>query len=125
MGSPGNIEIRYLTSTAEKPYEAVCFYTHWLVASLPEIVQRAIRRDVRWHDPTYLARIVFCELVKGNENGETGFGIAPYAENGGIAIVIDMPSQSIEIPDVGRWSFAEYASLDIDAVIAAAESDDE
>ena len=53
----------------------VYLYTHWDASELTKIVQKALAKKWRWDDPEYLARIIFCEMVKGDEEGETGYGI--------------------------------------------------
>ena len=53
----------------------VYLYSHWGASELVEIVKKALARRLRWDDPEYLARIIFCEMVKGQESEETGFGI--------------------------------------------------
>jgi hypothetical protein len=58
-------------------YKGVFLYTHWRGYRLEEIVRAAIRRGRdRWGDDTYLTRIIFCEMVKGEEMNTTGFGIS-------------------------------------------------
>ena len=53
----------------------VYLYTHWGASELTKTVQKALAKKWRWDDPEYLARIIFCEMVKGDEEGETGYGI--------------------------------------------------
>lgn len=53
----------------------VWLYTHWDAYELIETVQRALARKLRWTDTEYLARIVFCEMCKGDYDGEMGYGI--------------------------------------------------
>ena len=53
----------------------VYLYTHWNGSLLKEHVKTALSRKQRWDDPEYLARIIFCEMVKGKEDKETGYGI--------------------------------------------------
>jgi hypothetical protein len=54
----------------------VYLYTHWHGTELPETLKAAlIRGKSRWDDSSYLTRIIFNEMTKGNEMGETGFGI--------------------------------------------------
>jgi hypothetical protein len=73
MGDRGNVRI---VGPDFKP-KGVWFYTHWNGGSLDEIVAQALTRgQERWDDPTYLARIIFCDLVKGFERTLTGFGIS-------------------------------------------------
>lgn len=68
MGERGNIHLIQ---------EDIWFYTHWRGYMTDEIVAMALDRGRgRWTDPTYLNRIIFCQLVKGREMEDTGFGIA-------------------------------------------------
>lgn len=55
--------------------EKIYLYTHWHADKLEEIVKTALRKRWRWRDPEYLARIIFCQMVKGSEGEETGYGI--------------------------------------------------
>ena len=62
----------------------VYLYTHWNGNTLADVVRRAIIRGYeRSDDPEYLARIIFCEMVKGDIDGTTGYGIGttPNADN--------------------------------------------
>lgn len=59
----------------------VYLYTHWDGHVIADTVFHAIARYERWGDPDYLARIIFCEMVKDNIDGSTGYGIST-AENG-------------------------------------------
>ena len=62
----------------------VYLYTHWAASELDEIVKQAlIRGKDRWYDAEYLARIIFNEITKGDEQGTTGAGIcAGHKEQG-------------------------------------------
>lgn len=54
----------------------VYLYTHWTGDQVEEVLRSALRRSVgRWDVDEYITRIIFCELVKGDENGLTGYGI--------------------------------------------------
>lgn len=60
--------------------EGVALYTHWGSGSLPQTVARALARRQRWDDDAYLARIVFCEMMKDigeTLDGELSLGIEP------------------------------------------------
>ena len=75
--------------------EDTYLYTHWRGSQLPEILKAAMKRGIlRWRDPVYLARIIFCEMVKGQEMEITGFGIStrPYD---GVEFVVDTDEQTI------------------------------
>ena len=66
MGDRGNIEV-----------DGVNLYGHWSGAILPQILQESLAKRWRWTDGSYLARIIFCRMVRGEEATETGFGISP------------------------------------------------
>jgi hypothetical protein len=53
----------------------VALYTHSAGGTLASTVARALARKQRWNDPEYLARIIFCEMVRGDEAGDVDFGI--------------------------------------------------
>ena len=55
--------------------EGVYLYQHWDGYELPDIVRNALAKKWRWADPEYLARIIFCEMVKDHLEEETGYGI--------------------------------------------------
>ena len=65
MGDRGNVKV-----------DGVYLYTHDMGTSLPFVVKRALRKQWRWDDSAYLARIIFCEMIKGREQDEFGFGIS-------------------------------------------------
>jgi hypothetical protein len=72
MGDRGNVQVKETASD-----NGVFFYTHWSGSELPKIVAHALDRGKgRWGDTPYLSRIIFCEMVKGQEAGETGYGIS-------------------------------------------------
>lgn len=86
--------------------EKVYLYTHWDASNLVNMVRRALARKCRWDDPEYLARIIFCEMIKGNEEGETGFGISS-TKHGDIwrLININCEEQQIVLKDYDREVF--------------------
>jgi hypothetical protein len=58
--------------------EGIYLYQHWDGDDLFDKVVKAVNGPVgknRQDDPEYLARIIFCEMVKGCEGRETGYGI--------------------------------------------------
>lgn len=74
--------------------EKIFFYTHWCGSELPQTVADALSRGrMRWGDHTYLARIIFSEMIKDAVLKDTGYGIgtAP-GDNGGREhiLVVDM-----------------------------------
>ena len=58
--------------------EGVYLYQHWDGGDLMNTVVKAVNSPNgkgRHSDPEYLARIIFCQMVKNNIDGETGYGI--------------------------------------------------
>jgi hypothetical protein len=110
MGERGNIEI-----------DGVWLYTHWTGHKLKAILKSAlIRGKGRWVDTPYLTRIIFCEMVKGDEMGLTGFGISSkLTDNNYPVLVVDVPKQEVREVEVdketwtlekqiGKWTFNEF-----------------
>lgn len=93
MGDRANVLIK---GYDDEPGKGVYLYTHWQGHELPETVRDALRRKQRWTDRQYLARIIFCAMVEGNERSETGFGISTtLCDNEHPIIVIDCTQQTI------------------------------
>ena len=91
MGDRANVVIKNGDSE-------VFLYTHWGGTELPEAVTAALRRGVqRWTDASYLARIVFCEMVSEDDwDGLTGYGIsASIGDNSYPLIVLDTDKQEV------------------------------
>lgn len=72
MGDRGQIGVR-LHDGSE-----IYLYTHWEGSEIFETCQRSLRKEWRWDDGAYLARIIFDDLVGGERGTETGFGISTY-----------------------------------------------
>lgn len=69
MGDRGEVEII-------SDGGSIHLYTHYDATELPEIVQKALIRGVdAIDDPEYLARIIFCEMIRGDVLGTEGYGI--------------------------------------------------
>lgn len=107
MGDRGNIRLLY--GEEKRP---IYFYTHWSGSDLDSIVRNALAREERWDDPSYLGRIIFCELVKGQEDGTTGFGIDVEIGDGGDQIVtVDMERQTVRGLRGPEQTFAQFARV--------------
>lgn len=116
MGDRANVYIQEDSKTG------VYLYTHWAGSELPETVRAAlVRGEGRWNDNAYLARIVFCEMVKGNEMETTSYGISSrLQDNEYPIIVLDCDQQRIgfapeptggEPPIPSKWTaFRAYVS---------------
>ena len=103
MGDRGNIVIK------QEDGNQIYLYTHWGGYSLPVVLQNALKRGKhRWDNEPYLARIIFCEMVKGYEMDLTGFGISTYeCDNEHPHLIVDCATQTVTI-DGQSLSFADY-----------------
>lgn len=111
MGARTQVKI-----VGEYDYPPVYLYSHW-GAGGPTIndVRDALAREQRWGDAEYLARIVFCQMVKGQEETETGFGIGTVMHSDiQEMIVLDLESQNIyyqenyDISDLKKMDEGNY-----------------
>jgi hypothetical protein len=108
MGMRRNIALRY--SEESKLY----FYTHWGAEGLREELKKAlIRGEGRWDDPAYLARIIFCEMVRDDVEGSTGFGIAPWETDPEYpTIAVDLEAQTVD-----GLTFAAFVQGDYENIV--------
>lgn len=100
MGNRGNIIMKY--SDGNKIY----FYSHngGDNETLKSIIKSAlIRGKDRWSDESYLARIIFSEMIKDYIMETTGFGISSYQIEDGGLIEVDIKNQK-----VGEQTFEEF-----------------
>lgn len=118
MGARGNIEV-----------DGVNLYGHWSGSTLPRILQEAFAKRWRWTDGGYLARIVFCRMVRGSEEVETGFAISPAGDlpdneypvlrvhtGTGRVYMMSEASARARAPHsaaLASWTFEEYCKLDL------------
>ena len=62
----------------------VYLYTNWSGHELYDMIARALRFRVNWNDAEYLARVVFCEMIKGQTDLSAGFdfgiGVVRYGD---------------------------------------------
>lgn len=75
----------------------IYIYTHWYGSSLPSLLAKAlVHGKERWNDVPYLARIIFSQLLKGDEDSLTGWGLAPnYMESQKDDLYIDLSSNTV------------------------------
>lgn len=106
----------------------VYLYTHWEGRNLPRILQSALERGrSRWDDASYLARIIFCGMLKDSKEDPlealkklTGFGISSTMDDrDNPDLEVNVPEQQIKIEvEVNRESrtilrtFEEFLELD-------------
>lgn len=107
MGDRANI---YIKNTKDS---GVYLYTHWDGSVLPTILQEALRKKWRWDDDAYLARIIFCRMVKGAEAEECGYGISAVICDGNDRVLeIDCEYEKVVARGRNkRWSFQQYCDL--------------
>ena len=77
--------------------EGVYLYTHWGADTLLDDVLRAVnspKGQSRRTDGEYLARIIFCEMVKDDIDGETGYGIGTQ-EHGDIQLLVTVTDDGV------------------------------
>jgi hypothetical protein len=81
------------------PYGRVYLYCHNTANELVNVVDEVLSRKVRWDDPDYLARMIFCRMIpQKNWNDELGFGIGTqlYADVN-MLLSLDTVHQTIKI----------------------------
>lgn len=91
----------------------IYLYTHWNGSDLPQTLHRALARNQRWDDPSYLTRIIFCEMVKGEEAGTTGFGIsARQQDNEYPLLIVDMDKREVRLEAEADGSNAPFGKTE-------------
>lgn len=92
--------------------EQVCLYTHWCGSDLPDILRAALKRGKdRWTDSQYLTRIIFCEMVKSDAMGTTGFGISQSIGDGSDRVLwVDVRSETVQVNGRAPVSFVDFVA---------------
>lgn len=87
----------------------VYLYSHWCGYQLFDIVKRVIQRGKRLDDPEYLARIIFCEMVKDDIDGETGYGIgnSKHGDLDNPLVEVDIKNMKV-ICDGKTYNFSDF-----------------
>lgn len=120
MGDRANIVIKQ--HIAHDEVGEIFFYTHWDGCRTPITLQDALKRGrSRWDDESYLARIIFSEMIQGDLEGENGYGISAYlTDNEYDLLVVDAETQTVTIrkesaePGEGfPIPFEKFISLDL------------
>ena len=109
MGDRGNICMQ------ESNTNKIFFYSHYNGYELFNVLQSALKRGKdRWDDESYLARIIFCEMIKDDLMSSTGFGISTYlTDNEYPVFVVDSKKQKVFVFD-NSWSFEDFIELEED-----------
>lgn len=131
MGDRGNIFFVDQRDEDEGTCEGIYMYAHWAGYDLPQILQDGLKRgENRWDDPQYLPRILFCEMVKDDIEGERGYGLSTVlCDNEHAILRVDPYRQRIDFVRAGTeknrypykdadygWTFEEYVNADIDVL---------
>lgn len=89
MGDRSNIVVKQLDGTR------VYLYGHWMGEDSITIAKTVLGRKQRWDDHAYLARMIFSEMVKGDLDSDTGYGISTsMCDNEYPIIVLDPSTQT-------------------------------
>lgn len=123
MGDRANVVILQRPQQ-DQELGGIYLYTHWGGSDLPIVLRNALARGLRWTDEQYLARIIFCEMVRGLESEETGFGISNYlADNDRPLIEVDANAQTVRIGKT-TWTFEDYAKAKNQAILKVYEREE-
>jgi len=103
MGDRANIEFKEVNGGK------LFFYTHWRgFEYMKSALKNALERNERWDDDQYLARIIFCEVIKDAHDETTGFGLSTtLCDNNNSIIEVDVKSQTVKIEE-DIYSFQEF-----------------
>ena len=95
------MEINFNTGQIEivGPYGRVYLYSHNTANELVSVVSDVLSRQVRWDDPDYLSRMIFCRMIPKNKwDDELGFGIGTQLyKDVNMLITLDTVLQTIKI----------------------------
>lgn len=107
MGDRANIHVK--GDFAED--NGVYLYSHWDGSNLPTKLQKALKKEWRWHDGQYLTRIIFDVMSEGFRDRETGLGISSYCGDGeNRVLIVDVSKQTVTRKEKS-YSFQEYINL--------------
>ena len=103
MGDRANV--RFIDNADSKD---IYLYTHYDGSELPFIVKATLARKLRWDDPSYLCRIIFCALVRDDVDGELGYGISTYrCDYNYPDTIVNAFERTVQINDK-TWTFDGY-----------------
>lgn len=92
------------------PFGRVYLYTHNDVKSLLTIVHNTLSLKVRWDDPDYLSRMLFCEMIPEqfwSSNSGYGIGTQLYADVE-LLVSLDTVNQKITLSS-GSHEFSNFS----------------
>jgi len=95
------MEINFNTGQIEivGPYGRVYLYSHNTANELVSVVSDVLSRQLRWDDPDYLSKMLFCRMIPKNKwDDELGFGIGTQLyKDVNMLISLDTVHQTIRI----------------------------
>ena len=92
------------------PYGRVYLYTHNDAKGLLTIVHNTLSLKVRWDDPDYLSRMLFCEMIPEqfwSSNSGYGIGTQLYADVE-LLVSLDTVNQKITLSS-GSHEFSNFS----------------
>lgn len=92
------------------PFGRVYLYTHNDAKSLLTIVHNTLSLKVRWDDPDYLSRMLFCEMIPEqfwSSNSGYGIGTQLYADVE-LLVSLDTVNQKITLSS-GSHEFSNFS----------------
>jgi len=134
MGDRGNIRVIQTKNVEKngkwttKPGASIWLYTHRTGSDVAQVAHRALAKRWRWNDDTYLTRIVYDELAKGNYGTETSFGIGTeLGDNEHVIVELDVAKQEVRFVDhlatkpkiLETFTFEKFAGMTELAVATA------
>lgn len=92
--------------------EQVCLHSHWDGEDLIDTLRHALRiGKSRWGDFQYLTRIIFCQMIKDDVEGLTGYGISQNVHDANHpSLIVDCDNQTVTIEGKSPVSFSEFVA---------------
>ena len=97
MGDRSNIVIKQYDGNR------VYLYGHWMGADSIAITKKVLERKERWDDQAYLARMIFSEMVRGDLDSDTGYGISTTMCDNEYPIIVLDPSTQMAWLEEYEW----------------------
>ena len=124
MGDRGQVMLEYRNG------KTIYLYTHWSATELAQNVREALAKKERWDDDEYLARIIFCQMLKNgyktpeealNDCLSYGISTIPHSDIWR-EVKISLPDQTVEVISSGygdvpdktlfKGTFAQFVETD-------------
>lgn len=105
MGMRQTVELQFGTKSDKQEQQgSIYIYSHWggdddiNNSPLAQQVRQGLSRRERWGDESYLARIIFSEVIKDDIESDTGYGLCPsawYCDEEFPRIVVDLTAETV------------------------------